>query len=105
MDETLLWEAHTEALFQAALLRELLGNPFRLVPLNTTWRTPSVMALAQAAYDERLAGGHFDNARLAVLSDALEEAGCADADLLGHLRSLGPHVRGCWALGLVLGKE
>ena len=42
--------------------------------------------------------------RLAVLSDALEEAGCTDADFLFHLRSEGPHVRGCWALDLLLGK-
>jgi hypothetical protein len=40
-----------------------------------------------------------------VLADALEDAGCSDAGLLGHLRSPGPHVRGCWALDLVLGKE
>jgi hypothetical protein len=32
-------------------------------------------------------------------------AGCTDADILSHLRSPGPHVRGCWAVDLVLGKE
>jgi hypothetical protein len=48
--------------------------------------------------------GTLDNDRLAVLSDALEEAGCDDADLLDHLRSPGPHVRGCWVLDLLLGK-
>jgi hypothetical protein len=31
----------------------------------------------------------------AVLADALEEAGCSDADILGHLRGPGPHTRGC----------
>jgi len=41
---------------------------------------------------------------LPVLADALEEAGCTDADLLGHLRGPGPHVRGCWVLDLLLGK-
>ena len=49
--------------------------------------------------------GLIDPARLAVLSDALEEAGCPDETLLAHLRSPGPHVRGCWVLDLVLGKE
>jgi hypothetical protein len=39
------------------------------------------------------------------LADALEDAGCTDADILSHLRSPGPHVRGCWALDLLLGKE
>jgi hypothetical protein len=52
-----------------------------------------------AIYDERA----FD--RLPVLADALEDAGCADADLLGHLRGPGPHVRGCWAVDLILGKS
>jgi RNA-directed DNA polymerase len=36
------------------------------------------------------------------LADALEENG-ASGELLEHLRSPGPHVRGCWALDLVLG--
>jgi hypothetical protein len=40
-----------------------------------------------------------------ALADALEEAGCADADLLGHLRGPGPHARGCWAVDLLLEKE
>jgi hypothetical protein len=38
-------------------------------------------------------------------ADALEDAGCTDSDLLGHLRSPGPHVRGCWTVDLVLGKS
>jgi hypothetical protein len=42
---------------------------------------------------------------LGVLSDALEEAGCDKEDILNHLRGPGPHVRGCWALDLLLGKE
>ena len=41
----------------------------------------------------------------AELADALEDAGCTDGELLGHLRSPEPHVRGCWAVDLVLGKE
>ena len=49
--------------------------------------------------------GSLDLDRLAVLADALSATGCADADILAHLRSPGPHVRGCWALDLLLGKE
>jgi hypothetical protein len=45
------------------------------------------------------------NPGLALLADALEDAGCIDADLLGHLREPGPHVLGCWAVDLVLGKS
>ena len=62
--------------------------------------------LAQAAYDQReLPSGTLDTARFVVLADGLEEVGCADADILGHLRGPGPHVRGCWALDLLLGKQ
>jgi hypothetical protein len=90
----------------ADLLRDLLGNLFHPIALNPAWRTPTTVSLAQAAYEERsLPSGTLDPDRLAVLADALEEAGCSDADLLGHLRGPGPHFRGCWALDLVLGRE
>lgn len=110
------------------------------------WLTPTVLGLAQAAHDERLPDGTLDPVRLAILADALEEAGCPpqppgrtraevarlrtryaavggccdqfadnrgcgcftsaqDEGLLAHLRSEGPHVRGDWAVDLVLGKE
>jgi hypothetical protein len=81
-------------------------NPFRAVKLNSTWLTSAVTGLAAAAYEERaLPSGELDTTRLAVLADALEDAGCADEAILSHLRGSGPHVRGCWALDLVLGKE
>jgi hypothetical protein len=91
---------------QCALLRDLVGAvPFRPVTPDPAWSTPQVVALAQAAYGQReLPAGTLDTARLAVLADALEEAGCDQADLLAHLRGPGPHVRGCWVLDLVLGK-
>jgi hypothetical protein len=70
------------------------------------WQAGTVARLARAAYDERhLPEGTLDPVRLAVLADALEEAGCTNPELLGHLRGPGPHVRGCWALDLVLAKE
>jgi hypothetical protein len=47
--------------------------------------------------------GHLDAARLAVLADMLEEPGCTDPQLLGHLRGPGAHVRGCHVLDAVLG--
>src|SRR5262249_32133478 len=91
----------------AHLLRCLFGPlPFRPASPGREREAPTVQALALAAYDERsLPDGHLDPARLAVLSDALEEAGCTDADLLAHLRSSSRHVPGCWVLDLVLGKE
>jgi hypothetical protein len=91
---------------QLLLIREITGNPFHPVTFAPGLITPNVLPLAQAAYNERiLHAGALDPARLAVLADALEDAGCADAALLGHLRGPGPHVRGCWALDLILGKS
>lgn len=87
-------------------VRCVFGDPFRPVRLSPAWKTPPVRSIAQAAYEERiLPQGHLDPARLAVLADALEDAGCSDPDLLGHLGGPGPHVRGCWAVDLVLDKQ
>jgi hypothetical protein len=95
-----------EAGAQVLLLRDLFGNPFRPVTLGRSWRTPTVASLAQAAYDERcLPSGNLDAARLAVLSDALEESGCNESEILTHLRSPRAHARGCWVLDLILGKS
>lgn len=128
-----------EQAHRAALLREVVGNPWQPVQVTlpsrlcpqcggaeawmitspdrlvcarcpgaqplvkgecfTPWLTPTVRAIAQAAYDDR------DWAALPVLADALEDAGCTSADLLEHLRGGGSHVRGCWVLDLILGKE
>jgi hypothetical protein len=91
---------------QAGLLRCIFGNPFRPVALDRSWKTPTALAIAQAAYDDRIVpAGHLDAAHLAILADALEDAGCTNAELLGHLRGPGPHVRGCWALDAILGKS
>jgi hypothetical protein len=91
---------------QAALVRDIFGNPLRAAPTVDpsllAWNGGLITRLAQAAYEERsLPDGHLEQARLLVLADALEEAGAADPDMLSHLRSPGPHVRGCHA---ILGK-
>jgi hypothetical protein len=83
------------------LLREVFGDrPLapRGDPVRHPWVGPTAVRLAEAAYQE----GVFD--RLAVLADVLEEGGCTDAQLLGHLRGPGPHARGCWPLDLILGR-
>lgn len=183
-------------LSQAALLRDIVGNPWRPTPdlwdksapigaygaveglpafySKAPWLTPQVVSLAQAAYDERVVpcgrcggnglvldlndfdtdarteescdrchgtgiidDGTLDPIRLAILADALEEAGCDNEPLLRHLRGwwpcrtcdgegchgeymqnvcencggtgwarlYTPHVRGCWALDLILGRK
>jgi hypothetical protein len=70
-----------------------------------TWNDGCVVKLARAAYEERSwADGTLDNTRLAVLADALEESGYEGAEILGHLRGPGPHVRGCHAVDAILGR-
>jgi hypothetical protein len=80
------------------LLRCIFGNPFRPVAADTAWLTPDVVAVATGIYDGRA----FD--RLPILADALLDAGCTSEDIMGHLRSGGCHVRGCWPLDLILGR-
>jgi hypothetical protein len=94
------WEASVlDARRRAALVREVFGNPFRPVPAPDptwlTWRDGAVRKLAVAIYDDR----RFEN--LPILADALEEAGCDDADILTHCRSGGEHARGCWVVDLL----
>jgi hypothetical protein len=88
-----------EQIAQAGILRDIFGNPFRPVAVDPAWLTSTVVALAEGIYAERA----FD--RLPILADALQDAGCENGDVLTHLRGDGPHVRGCWALDLVLGKS
>jgi hypothetical protein len=97
--ETLAAERRQAAFaFQTQLLRDLF-SPFHVATLEPSCLSPSVLALAQAIYDEHA----FD--RFAELARALADAGCTDAGLLGHLKSRGPHARGCWALDAVLRRE
>ena len=104
-----------------ALLHDIIGNPFR--SLNPAWITPAVfplliknqelansqfldewltsdvLALARGIYADRA----FD--RMPILADALQDAGCDNADVLAHCRDAAQvHVRGCWVVDLLLGK-
>jgi hypothetical protein len=84
------------------LVREICGNPFRPSTIDPTWLTwndATIPTLARSIYQEKA----FD--RLPILADALEEAGCADADLLAHCRVESGHVRGCWALDALLDRR
>jgi hypothetical protein len=88
-----------ETAAQCLLARDIFGLPLHLTAADPNWLTASVRGLAEATYE-----GH-DFALLPVLADALEDAGCAEAAILSHLRSPGPHTRGCWALDLILAKQ
>jgi hypothetical protein len=83
----------------ADVVREIVGNPFRPVTFSSEWRTDTVLSLARTMYDGR------DFSAMPILADALQDAGCEVADILNHCRSGGVHVRGCWVVDLVLGKE
>ena len=61
--------------------------------------TPTVLTIVQSMYESR------DFSRMPELADALEAAGCRDAEILAHCRSVSEHVRGCWVVDLVLGKQ
>jgi hypothetical protein len=85
---------------QADLLRDVVGNPFKPMPVETTWLEGTgglVTHIARAVYEE---GRYAD---LPILADALEEVGCTQEALLAHCRSGAGHVRGCWALDTLLG--
>ena len=88
---------------QCDLLRDIFGNPFGPPPAIDaawlTWHGGLVVSMARRMYDTR------DFTDMAVLADALEEAGCTNPDLLAHCRKGGTHVRGCWVVDLLLGKE
>jgi hypothetical protein len=84
------------------LLRELFGNPFRaprLDPACLGWDGGLIPKLAESIYQERA----FD--RMPILGDALEESGCADESIVDHCHGPGPHVRGCWVIDLLTGRE
>lgn len=81
------------------LAREVFGNPFRPVTVDPGWLTSDVCSLARGIYDERA----FD--RMPILADALQDAGCANNEVLSHCRDANQvHVRGCWVVDLLLGK-
>ncbi len=84
---------------QAALARDIIGNPFRPVSLDPSWLTSNVLALAQGIYADYA----FD--RLPILADALMDGECTQEDILSHCRSDGPHVRGCWVVEYLLGRS
>jgi hypothetical protein len=99
-----LWKSAfiAEQAAQAGLLRCVFGNPFRparIEPSWLRWCSCLLVSMARQMYDSR------DFTDMPVLADALEEAGCQDQDILGHCRSGGEHVRGCWVIDLLLGRS
>ena len=103
-------DPEVEEVAHAALLRDLLGpllfRPIACDPTLLAYNATHVVKLAESAYAARIMpSGNLDPVRFAILADALEGAGCTDAAILDHLRGPGPHVRGCWAVDLLLDKK
>jgi hypothetical protein len=90
-------DAHLLPVRQCDLLRDIAGNPFRLVRLDPAWQTAEVERLARAIHEERGFG------RVPELAGPLRQAGCTDEGVLGHCLTTGTHVRGCWLLDLLIG--
>jgi hypothetical protein len=88
-----------EHAYLATILREVFGNPFRPIIIDPRWLSSTVVDISRAIYDERA----FD--KMPILADALMDAGCDSEEILNHCRCAGPHVRGCWVVDLLLGKE
>ena len=88
-----------DAVVQSRLLCDVFGNFFRQISFDPLLAHARVVALTQAIYGDR----SFD--RMPELADALEEAGCTDSEIMGHCRSVRPHVRGCWVVDMILGIE
>jgi hypothetical protein len=90
---------HPERAAQAALVRDIYGNPFRPVTLDPSCAAPAVTTVACAIYEANAFDYCMDR-----LIEALQEAGCSSKEILDHCREPGPHVRGCWVVDLLLGK-
>ena len=80
------------------LLRDILGNPFRLISIDPRWLTSNVVDLSRAIYDERA----FD--RMPILADALMDAGCDNEMMINVCRSESPNAAlQKMAIGIILG--
>jgi len=93
------WKLITQAT-RVATLRDVLDNPFSPVEPDPEWFTSTAVGLARGMYESR------DFSGMPILADALQEAGCENADVLSHCRDPhAVHVCGCWVVDLVLGKD
>ncbi len=88
-----------ELLRQANCARDIFGNPFHKMMVDPCWLTPEAVSLAQIIYEQRVFG------RMTELADLLKIAGCNDDNILAHCFSSQEHVRGCWVIDVLLGKE
>jgi len=89
---------NTEKTKQVPLIHCIFSNPFRPLTLDSSWLTSTVKHLAEAIYNDRALD------RMPILANALEDAGCANQNIMHHCRQPGEHVRGCWVVDLLTGR-
>jgi hypothetical protein len=93
-----VYSCYPQGNLPADLLREIFGNPFHPVALAAPWLSEDVLNLARVIDEQS------DFPRMPRLADALQAADCTAPDLLAHCRQKRSHVRGCWALDLILNR-
>jgi hypothetical protein len=104
-DDTRYSPAFRAGLAACAVMVREIYDPFRKRAGDSRWLTPTVTSLANAAYQNvTLPEGHLDPANISVLADALEEAG-AEEEMVAHLKSGRPHVRGCHVIDMLTGRR
>jgi hypothetical protein len=86
-----------ERVAQCNFIRDIF--PFHPITLSPSWLTSTVVSLANQMYESR------DFSAMPILADALQDADCSNETILTHCRGPGPHVRGCWAIDLLTGRE
>jgi hypothetical protein len=84
---------------QVGFIKDIFGNPFHPITLSPSWLTSTVLSLAQKMYDT------CDFSAMPILADALQDASCDNETILTHCRGPGPHVRGCFVIDLLTGRE
>lgn len=119
---------------RATLLREVVGNPFQqydlVIVVNDPQAYQKAMSIARCIYEDRafedmlvladsLEDAGCDDEAILTHCRGVEECGCGgiilchpdfgdyrcDKCYLGWRPLRSPHVRGCWVLDLILGKE
>lgn len=88
---------------QCNAIRDIARNPCLPGP---PWIGVELRGLAgKAVYDLAACMYHDgEQSPRLPLSDALEELGCTNTEILGHLRQQSFHNHGCWVVDLILGK-
>ena len=96
--DSIVYLAQKEA--ECDMLREIVGNPYRKVEFSgKKWVTPEVVRFAEVIYEHRA----FEF--MPELGDTLQQAGCEEREVLEHCLNGCSHVRGCWVVDGILGKE